>query len=91
MRVKVKIFYPSLQQFINKQDLIQVDGSTVGECLDNLIKQFPGAEKWIFDEKGRLLEHVFVFINAESAQKTDLSEPVKDGDELIIAVMILGG
>ena len=91
MSVKVNIFYRSLQQFINNQDVVKVDGGTVGECLSDLIRQFPGVEKWIFDEQGNLLRHVFVYINAESALKANLSEPVKETDELIIAVLITGG
>jgi molybdopterin converting factor small subunit len=91
MRVKVNIFYTALQQSINKQDSVEVDGSSVGECLDDLIEQFPGAEKWLFDEQGQLLKHVFVYINAESARKLDLAESVKDGDELIIAALVTGG
>jgi len=91
MSVRANIFYPQIQQYINNQDAAKVDGSTVGECLNDLIRQFPGVEQWLFDKRGQLLEHVYVYINAESARKADLSEPVKETDELIIAVLITGG
>ena len=91
MGIRVNIFYPSIQQYIRNQDLVEVNGSTVGECLDDLIRQFPGVEKWIFDEHRQLLRHVFVYVNAESARKVDLAKPVKDKDTLIIAVLITGG
>jgi molybdopterin converting factor small subunit len=80
-----------VQKFIQDRDRVEVNGSTVGECLDDLIRQFPGIEKWIFDEHRQLLRHVFVYVNAESARKADLAKPVKDKDELIIALLITGG
>ena len=91
MGIKVNIFYPKVQRYTSNQDVVEVDGRTVGECLSNLIRQFPGVEECIFDERGQLLEHVFVYVNAESATKANLSDPVKERDELIIAVLITGG
>jgi molybdopterin converting factor small subunit len=91
MSVRVNIFYPQVQQCIHNRNEVKVGGSTVGECLSDLIRQFPDAEKWLFDKRGQLLEHVYVYINAESARKADLSEPVKEKDELIIAVLITDG
>jgi len=91
MSIKVNIFYPQLKQFINSRDSITVNGSTVGECLDDLIRQYPGIDKLLFDEKRHLLRQVFVHVNIESTRKLNLSDPVKDGDELIIAVLLTGG
>jgi hypothetical protein len=63
----------------------------VAECLGDLVRQYPGAEKSLFDERGALQDQVFVFVNAESAQKAALSTRLRRGDELILAVMIIGG
>jgi len=41
MSVKVNIFYPHLQQFTNNQDVVEVNGSTVGDCLDDMVRQYP--------------------------------------------------
>jgi molybdopterin converting factor small subunit len=89
--VRVNIFYPGLRDYLYNQDQIDVAGGTIGECLDDLIKKFPGAEKWLFNEQGQILENVFVYINAESARKADLSDPITEGDELIIAMLLIGG
>ncbi len=90
MSVTVSIFDPVMQQYIN-QDSVEVDGSTVGECLDDLIRQFPDVEKWMFDERRQLRRSVFVYVNAESTHKVDMAKPVKDNDKIIIAVLITGG
>jgi molybdopterin synthase sulfur carrier subunit len=91
MSVKVNISYPHLQQFTDNKDVVEVNGSTVGECLDHLVSQFPGIEKGLFNEHGQLLNYVYFFINGEAAYPTDLAMPVKDGDELVIALMLAGG
>jgi molybdopterin converting factor small subunit len=91
MSVKVNIYYPHLQQFTDNQEAVKVNGSTVGECLSDLVKQFPGIENGVFDEHGQVLDYVYFFINGKSAYPTDLNKSVKDGDELTIALLLAGG
>ena len=89
--VKIKIFYPHLQQFTNNQETVGVDGDTVGECLRHLVSQFPGLKTGIFDKDGQLLNYVYFFINGKGTYPTDLTHPLKDGDELTFALLLAGG
>jgi molybdopterin converting factor small subunit len=91
MNILVNIFYPKLQQLTGQKSNVEVRGSTVGECLKDLERQYPGAEKLLFDESGRLLKHVFVYNNAESSHPPPLSSAVKENDVLLIAVLVTGG
>jgi len=91
MGIKINIFYPRLKQLIKEPDLVEVNGSNVGECLNDLTRQFPGTEQWLFNEQGQLLRHVYIYVNAESGYKADLAAPTKEGDILIIAALITGG
>jgi len=91
MSVKVDIFYPRLKALVSNPDTLELQGSTVSECLDDLERRFPGAARLLFDEQGALLRQVYVYVNAESASKAALDAPVKDGDRLIIAALIVGG
>ena len=91
MSVKVNIVYPHLQQFTHHQDVVNVNGNTVGECLGHLVKQFPGIEQGIFDKQGQLLNYVYLFINGKASYPTDLAMPINDGDELTIALLLAGG
>jgi molybdopterin converting factor small subunit len=91
MNIKVKIFYSELQRRIGNPESITVSGDTVGECLRDLVKRYPGAGELIFDKHSQLLEKVFVFVNAESMYKADLNKTVTATDELILAVLMLGG
>jgi hypothetical protein len=91
MAIKINIFYPMVQQILDNRDSVEVNGSTVGECLDDLVRQYPEAGKWIFDERHQLLKPVFVYVNAESIYKVSLSKPVSSKDQLILAVLVTGG
>ncbi len=90
MNHEVHIFYPSLQQITGCQVLL-VKGFTLQECLDDLIQQFPDAGNRLFNSQGKLLEYVFVYINAESVQKANLNTILQPNDKLILALMVTGG
>lgn len=65
-------------------NLVEVEGSTVGECLRYLLSRFPGIEKELFDRDGNLHIYLNIFINNEYAYPEELGKPVLDGDELYI-------
>jgi len=87
MSVKIKVSQV-LRQFTKNQDTVEVKGGTVGECLDDLIRQFPDTKKWLFDKDGRLL--ALMLIKGESIHQKELDRPVAGGDELHL-VLIFGG
>ena len=90
MGVRINIL-PYVRHLTNGQTLVEVKGNTVGECLDNLTKQFPGIEAVLFDDSGELLNYIDVYINGESAYPENLTRLVKEGDELYILPVIDGG
>lgn len=91
MGVKINI-HPSLyQQSNNKRLISEVDGETVGQCLEQLIKHFPDIEKVIFSKNGELLNYVDIYVNGASAYPEELAKTVKDGDELYVLATIAGG
>jgi hypothetical protein len=91
MGVRVRIFYPDLQRLISGQGETWAEGSTVGECLTDLVERYPGAEKLLFDARGDLPKRVYVFVNAEGMQKAEFARPVTEKDVLILAVLATGG
>ncbi len=88
--VKVHI-HKTHRQFTDGLASIEVEGNTVGECLDNLVKKFPGLMKALFKEKGKLANNIEVYVNLKSAYPNELAIPVKDGDEIHLTVMLTGG
>ena len=90
MGVKVHI-HKTHRQFTNGLEVVVVDGKTVGECLGQLTKTFPGMEKALFARKDKLQNNVEIFVNEATTYPDELVKPVKDGDEIHLVVMLAGG
>jgi len=90
--VSVKInIHKTHRQFTNGLNIVEVDGNTVGACLDSLVRKFPGMEKALFNKKGKLANVIEIYLNLKSAYPDELAKPVKDGDDIHITLMIAGG
>ncbi len=90
--MSVKLNIPSyLQPHINDTGVVEVDGSTVSECPNRLVTQFPSIGKMVFAKEGKLLDYVTIYADGEFACGDELTRPVKDGDELHIVYIIGGG
>jgi len=90
MSVNVHI-HTTHRQLTNGLEVVAVEGNTVSECLNQLIKQFPGMEKALFAKKDKLLNNVEIYLNHTSAYPNELVKPVKDGDEIHLVIMLTGG
>ena len=90
MSIKVHI-HKTQRQFTNGLDVVEVEGNTVGKCLNQLVGQFPGIEKEIFDKKGNLRNIIEIYLNLESAYPDELAKPVKDGDDIHLTLILAGG
>lgn len=90
MAVKIHL-HATHRQFTDGSEVVEVEGSTVGECLTRLIERFPGLEKALFERKGKLRNIVEVYLNHASAYPNELARSVKDGDEIHLVVMLAGG
>ena len=90
--MSVRINVPSgMWRFTHEQEVIEVDGSTVGECLNHLVGRFPSIENELLDEDGKVLQYIDIYVNGKSSFPEELAKPVKDGDELYILRLIAGG
>ena len=89
MSIKVNI-HPSLQHITDNREIVEVDGSTVGECLKNLVAEYPGLDEFLY-EGNKLSKYIDIFVNDESAYPEELAKAVKNGDELHILMQIAGG
>ena len=81
------------QRYTNGVDVAEVNGTTVGKCLNDLVKQFPDIKTMLFYEPDDLDESVVVCVNKEvlTAWDEPLRRPIVDGDEISILVMAAGG
>ena len=90
MSVEINI-PPSLQALVDGIKQIEVDGGTVGECLKEMVRLYPQLKEKIFTRGGRLPKGMNIFINGASVSPRPLAIPVRNGDKVHIAYIVLGG
>ena len=90
MSIKVGIS-PSLQSFTNNMAVVEVNGSTIGECVNHLAKQFPGIGDILLIKNNKLFGPVGIYVNRERNITRELDKSVEDGEELYMLYMVAGG
>lgn len=78
-------------QHIVKDSVVTVDGTTIGECLEDLFKKFPSIHKLLFDDNGKLHGYLELYLNGKSTYPEELSKAVNVDDELYILLVMTGG
>jgi molybdopterin converting factor small subunit len=68
---------------------VTATGSTLGEVLADLDRQFPGLRFRVVDEQGELRRHVRFFVGGE--QVLGLGAPLDAGSDLVIVQALSGG
>ena len=66
----------------------EVEGTTVAELLQELVRAQPARGGWILDERGRVRRHINVFVAGESGTE---DTPVAPGDAVDVLPAISGG
>jgi molybdopterin converting factor small subunit len=90
--MSIKIIIPSyLQSSTDNTDEVEVEGTTVSECLQDLVRTFPAIKKMLYDKRGKIFNYVGTYINGEDSYPNGLAKAVKDGDEISLQYMIAGG
>jgi molybdopterin synthase sulfur carrier subunit len=91
MSVSVRIPTP-LRKLTQNQELVDGQGDTIGDILDNLEKNYPGLKERVCDEQGSVRRFVNIFVNDEDIRfLQDTATVVKSGDEVSIVPAIAGG
>jgi len=86
----MKVLIPSpLRSYTAERSWVEADGSTLGEVLDDLDRQFPGIRFRMIDEQQRMRRHIRFFVNG--GQSFDLAQPLRAADELCIVQALSGG
>lgn len=85
------IIPPPYQGPTRGEGRVEVEGSTLGACLDALERRFPGFRAQVMDEQGAVHRFVKLFVNGELVPRADLSRRLAEGDEIEILAAIAGG
>jgi len=90
LSVKIKLHH-SLVKLADGRAVLEVNGDTVGQCLEQLAARFPNLKKKLFEKNGALSRILEIYVNGESIYPDELATAVKDGDELDTVMRISGG
>ncbi len=90
MSVTINI-HKTHRRHVDGSSSVEVEGKTVGQCLEQLVTQYPALQEPLFEKKGKLRNTIEIYVNFESAYPEELAKPVRDGDEVSLTVMLAGG
>jgi molybdopterin synthase sulfur carrier subunit len=80
MSVPVRIPTP-LRKLTENQEIVEVDGVTIRDVIENLEKAYPGLKERICDEENNIRRFVNVFVNDEDIRfLQEAATKVKPGD-----------
>lgn len=91
MSTPVRIPTP-LRKLTKNQEVVDAEGATIRDVINDLEKSYPGLKERICDEQDNVRRFVNVFVNNEDIRfLNDAETVVKAGDEISIVPAIAGG
>jgi hypothetical protein len=82
VKLTVDAYYLGTENENPEGIIVEVNGKTVGECLNRYIATRPNLKAGFFDRDGALDTNTFIFINKIPIISNQLMREVKDGDEI---------
>ncbi len=73
------------------ESCIDVEGRTVGECIDAVEAQYPGFRELVVDGKGEVQRFVRLFVNGEQLARDALDTALSADARIAILVAPAGG
>ena len=85
----MQVLIPSALRSYTRVSRVEAAGTTLGEVLADLDRQFPGLRFRMVDEQDRMRPHMRVFVNGQALH--DLALPLQPGDDVSIVQALSGG
>jgi len=91
--MSVRILIPTpLRQYTEKRNVVEVEGRTVEELLNNLTHRYDALRRHLFTDEGKLRSFVNVYVNDEDIRHLEKEgTAVGENDEVSIVPSIAGG
>ena len=88
-----KILIPTpLRAYTDKQDVVEADGTTVGELLANMTAQYTDLRQHLYTDAGKLRNFVNIYVNDDDIRYLDKEQtPVTSDDTVSIIPSVAGG
>ena len=91
--MSVTILIPTaLRSFVDRKSEVEVEGSTVGEALANLVGQYPDLKQQIYEDDVKLRGFVNVFVDGTNIKKLNgLETKLAQSATVMLVPAIAGG
>ena len=73
------------------QARVEVEGTTVRECIQAVGDRYPGVCDLVFDPYGDVHGFVLLFINGDDVDRAAVDTSVAEGDEVEVLAAVAGG
>ena len=84
-------FTPNLRRHV-ETPAARVEGATLRQVLEGYFQVNPQVRGYVLDDQGTLRKHVAIFLNEELIRdRTGLSDPVAEGDDIFVVQALSGG
>ena len=81
-----------LRTLTDGADVVEAEGATLSDLIENLESQHPGVKERIVDDSGELRRFVNIYLNDEDVRFLDgLSTPIPQEARLSIIPAVAGG
>ena len=81
----------SLKDWFRGSEEASCRGGTLGECIDQMDREYPGIRDRLLNEEGEI-GAILIFLNGENVTKLEgLATSISDGDELGVIPFAAGG
>lgn len=85
----MKVLIPSALRSYTGKSEVEAGGATLAAVLLDLDHQYPGIRFRMIDEQERIRRNIRIFVNGRQA--TELSQPLRETDEVVIVQALSGG
>lgn len=90
MTIRIHL-HPDMCYLAGSNEAIETSGSTVGECIEQLLSRHPALRELVFYKDGQLQTFIEIYVNRKAAYPDELGRQVEDGDEIHLTITIAGG
>jgi molybdopterin synthase sulfur carrier subunit len=81
-----------LRKLTNDAEIVDADGGTLGEAIEQLEGSYPGIKERICDESGEIRRFVNIYVNGEDVRFLDnINTKLAAGDDVSIVPAVAGG
>ena len=81
-----------LRPFVNQQEVINTQASTISEAMQDLATNFPKIQQHLYDKDGNLRKFINIYVNDSDIRDLDgINSALSDNDEISLVPAIAGG